>query len=351
MASQALFDAALPFPTDVATAQMRTVPLSQLSAGDVEAARTVLISCQDMGFFFLDLSGDELGEQMVEDVDRLFVAGKEIMYLPDHIKKEYAVNPPKSFLGYVLLACFVCSASSDFTSFKPRGMAKTETNEPDRFEWFNLAKDGLIGNEPLQLLPSSIHAHLPLFTSFLNRSQAIAETINTALATQLKLSPNAFTSLQDPRKASGTVIRLIKVDASPEAEHLRTSLVHHTDFGSITLLVNVIGGLQILADSKSPPNADAWLWVRPQPKCLIVNMGDAMVKWTGGILKSCVHRIRFAPGEQRFSERFSLGVLFRPERNASMRKLVDEGDSDEEEEMTAWEWEFKKTMHAVREKY
>jgi isopenicillin N synthase-like dioxygenase len=230
-------------------------------------------------------------------------------------------------------------------------MAKTETNEPDRFEWFNLAQDGLMGNEPLQPLPSEVHAHLPLFKSFLGHSQSIARIINFTLASELFLpSADAFASLQDPAKVSGTVVRLIKVDASPEEEHLRTSLVHHSDFGSITLLANVVGGLQILKPSKDPADPDAWLWVRPQPKCLIVNMGDAMAKWTGGLFKSCVHRIRYAPGEQRYVERMSLGVLFRPERNASMKKLMGEGIDDEDDDLTAWEWEHKKTMAALREK-
>ncbi|KAF1954064.1 oxidoreductase [Byssothecium circinans] len=327
MASQALFDAVPPFPNAVVAAPMRTVLLGQLCAGDVQAAGVMLEACRDMGFFLLDLSGDATGEQMVEEIDKIFGAGKEIMHLPEQVKKEYAHDPPRSFLG-----------------FKPRGMAKTETNEPDRFEWFNLGQDGLMGNEPLQPLPYHIHTHLPLFTSFLEHCQTVAKTINTALATQLGLPPNAFASLQDPAKVSGTVIRLIKADASPNAEHLRTSMIHHTDFGTITLLANVVGGLQILADSKAPTDPDAWLWVRPQPKCLIVNLGDAMVKWTGGILRSNVHRINFAPGEQRFVERLSLGVLFRPERNASMRKLIGESDDGDEEDLTAWEWEVKKAM-------
>lgn len=228
--------------------------------------------------------------------------------------------------------------------FKPRGLSRTETNEPDRFEWFNLGQDGLLGTSPLQPLPELVHEHLPVFTSFLNHGQIIASMINSALAKQLGIPPESFTSRQSPGEASGTAIRLVKAFAFPEHEDLRTSMVHHTDFGTITLLANVLGGLQILAPGKVATDNDAWLYVRPQPGCLIVNLGDAMVQWTGGLLRSGVHRVNFAPGQQRFSDRYSLGILIRPEREASMRKFIGEGEDDEADEVTAWEWEVNKMM-------
>jgi isopenicillin N synthase-like dioxygenase len=232
--------------------------------------------------------------------------------------------------------------------FKPVGLAKTETNDPDRFEWFNLGQDGLLGNTHLQPLPDLVHSHLPLFKSFLNHGQKIVSTINTVLATQLGLPPNTFSSLQSPTKPSGTIVRLIKAYASPETKDLRTSMIHHTDFGTITLLANVLGGLQILSPGKTATDKDAWIYVRPKPGCLIVNLGDAMVQWSGGLLRSNVHRINFAPGQQRFADRYSLAILVRPERDASMRRLVGEGEDGEDGNLTAWEWEVKKAMALKR---
>lgn len=154
--------------------------------------------------------------------------------------------------------------------------------------------------------------------------------------------------MQNPAKPSGTVVRVIKAFASPDPEDLRTSMIHHTDFGSITLLANVLGGLQILAPGRTPKDKNAWLWVRPQPGCLIVSLGDAMAQWSGGLLRSNVHRVNHAPGEQRFSDRYSLALLVRPERDASMRKLAGPGEDGEDGNLTAWEWEVKKTMSLAR---
>lgn len=134
---------------------------------------------------------------------------------------------------------------------------KTETDEPDRFEWFNLGQDDLMGNTAMQPLPPLIQSHLAVFTSFIKHGQHIVATVSSAIAAQLGLPPDTFTSPQEPTKVSGTVVRLIKAFASPASEDLRTSMIHHTDFGNVALLANVLGGLQILATGKSPTDESA----------------------------------------------------------------------------------------------
>ena len=239
-------------------------------------------------------------------------------------------------------------------SFKPRGVAKTETGEPDRFEWFNLGQDGLLGITPPQPVPDLVLKYRALLTSFLQHGQVIVSTICQVLATQLSLPPSTFTDLQSQSKPSGTVIRMIKADPFPENQPLRTSMIHHTDFGTVTLLANVVGGLQILTPGKQPSDEGGWKWVRPQPGCLVVNLGDAMVEWTGGVLRSNVHRISHPPGKQRFVERYSMALLVRPEKEASMKRLIggrgkgEKGEQEDKEPLAAWEWEVKKAMSLKR---
>ncbi|KAI1498402.1 Clavaminate synthase-like protein [Biscogniauxia marginata] len=317
MASEKLFREIPTFPDDVPAMPMSTITLASLRSGDINTAQRMLAACQELGFFLLDLREDKLGEMIMEEIDQLFDVGKDIMNLPEDIKQQYLHDIPRSFLG-----------------FKPRGDAKTETGAPDRFEWFNIGQDGLMGNTPLQPLPPPVHNHLHLFTSFLKHGQDIVAAISSTLASQLSLPLDTFTSLQTPTKPSGTVIRIVKAFAFTDPdEDLRTSMVHHTDFGTITLLANVLGGLQILAPGGSASDEGAWRWVRPQPGCLIVNLGDAMVQWTSGILRSNVHRIRYAPGQQRFVDRYSLALLVRPEREASMRSKVG-GEVEERKKTT-----------------
>lgn len=144
-------------------------------------------------------------------------------------------------------------------------------------------------------------------------------------------------------------MRLIKAMRSPENEALRTAMTHHTDFGTITLLANIIGGLQILAPGAKADDPNGWSWVKPRPGHLIVNLGDAMVQWSGGRLRSNVHRINHAPGAQRTVDRYSLALLMRPEKDASMKSLIVTGDPKfDDEQLSAWEWEQRQTMGYLR---
>ncbi|KAI0812858.1 Clavaminate synthase-like protein [Xylaria sp. FL0064] len=336
MASEALFKIIPPFPEDVPAASMSTISFGSLRQGDDQVEKDVLKACKEVGFFLLDLRGDELGTELIHEVDQLFHICEETLNLPDSIKEQHQNDIPRSFLG-----------------FKPIGQAKTEKDEPDRYEMFNISQDGLMGTVPLQSLPGSLYNHLPVIISYLRHCQNIIAILNVALARQLELPESTFTAFQSPTKQSGTVLRLLKSYASPEAVDLRTSLIHHTDFGTITLLANIVGGLQILKPGGSPLDESAWAWARPQPGCLIVNIGDAMTQWTGGILRSNMHRVVYAPGAQRFVDKYTVAYLARPERDASMKRLLntDEIGDNEDEKLTAWEWEVKRAMSMARADY
>lgn len=166
-----------------------------------------------------------------------------------------------------------------------------------------------------------------------------------------------FRKLQPPERSSGTVLRLIRYPPSVKPEEMRTGLLPHTAFGTATLLTNVLGGLQVLVPGEKPVG-DSWQWIRPQPGCLIVNMDDAMAEWTGGVLRSNMHRVNYAPGEQRFAERISVAMLVRPYKEAGMKRLVGGRIPSEEDRLagldvpepgeiaalTAYEWQAKKSM-------
>lgn len=99
MASTELFEAIPPFPGDIPTASMSTISLAGLKSGDEAAAKNLLAACQELGFFLLDLSEDNLGKELIEDIDQLFSVGKIIMDLPATVKEEYLHDAPRSLLG------------------------------------------------------------------------------------------------------------------------------------------------------------------------------------------------------------------------------------------------------------
>lgn len=84
------------------------------------------------------------------------------------------------------------------------------------------------------------------------------------------------------------------------------------------------------------PNTPDWVYVRPMRNCAIINLGDAMVKFSAGILRSNLHRVVAPPGLQESLVRYSLVYFSRPEYEVRMERvkggLVDDVAGDDEEE-------------------
>ena len=160
---------------------------------------------------------------------------------------------------------------------------------------------------------------------------------------------------------SGDQIRFVK--APPQEQSLKgVALGEHTDFGSVTVLFNRLGGLQVRLPesisakppmSTSPPPSDVeqrlcengWTYVRPLPGHCIVNLGDALVKFSNGILRSNIHRVVAPPGAQGSVTRYSLVYFCRPEDDVVLKGLVEGGQEEEgEEDVTAKEWILRRAL-------
>jgi isopenicillin N synthase-like dioxygenase len=114
--------------------------------------------------------------------------------------------------------------------------------------------------------------------------------------------------------------------------------------------MNWLGGLQLYSSPNrqvgnlqfSDDSTGDWLWVKPRPDCAIINLGDAAVKFTNGVLCSGRHRVSPAPGEQGQWPRYSIVYFVRPVDDCRLKTLRGEGvpeAGDEEEEGTnAKEW-------------
>lgn len=136
------------------------------------------------------------------------------------------------------------------------------------------------------------------------------------------------------------------------------TLNNHTDIGSITLLFTVCGGLQILGAGMENIEAN-WAYVRPEPGCAVVLIGDTMVEWTAGILRASWHRVVTAPGKQAMATRLGLGYFLRPAHTMGMDRLVSgngvipplaPGEVGEKRGVTEWaQWKASRDVEAAIE--
>lgn len=118
--------------------------------------------------------------------------------------------------------------------------------------------------------------------SFLENASPILFLIFSILEARLGLSKGTIAALHREDQPSGTVIRMIPYPPQSPQDH-GSSLLSHTDYGTITMLCNVLGGLQVLPPGASNEDSN-WKYVKPEPNCVIINLGDALVEWTGDIV-------------------------------------------------------------------
>ena len=187
--------------------------------------------------------------------------------------------------------------------------------------------------------PEVLSSRRPLFESFMSSAHGIVTLVLELLNDHLQLPAETLQSMHRLKGNAGDQVRFIKAPPQPMDDR-RTALGEHTDFGSVTVLFNRLGGLQVL-----PPGRNAqWCYVKPLPGHAIINLGDAMVKFTNGRLRSNIHRVVSPPGEQANYTRFSLVYFNRPENEVKLKRLegsdmippLEEGTVEEDINSKDW---------------
>jgi isopenicillin N synthase-like dioxygenase len=193
--------------------------------------------------------------------------------------------------------------------------------------------------------PEVLSSKRELIKSFMTSAHGIVTLVLELLNNHLRLPPDTLQSMHRIEGKSGDQVRFIKAPPQP-IDDSRTALGEHTDFGSVTVLFNRLGGLQVL-----PPGRDAqWCYVKPLPNHAIINLGDAMVKFTNGRLRSNIHRVVAPPGEQAKHTRYSLVYFNRPENDVMLKRLegsdmippLEKGTV--EEEINAKDWIIRRAL-------
>ncbi|RDW66752.1 clavaminate synthase-like protein [Coleophoma crateriformis] len=321
-----------PFPTNIPTAPLHRLSLGALRTSSLESTRLFSAS-KDLGFFYLDLRDDVLGERLLREGDALFAVGEKLYELGREELQQYDYKHLGSYMGY-----------------KGYGSAVVdEEGNLDRNEFYNMPKDDFLGLSKTPLAhPPLLYEHAESIRAYMHDAHKLVLLILTHLNTHLGLPPDTLASLHRQTANSGDQVRIVKSPPQP-ASDMRTALGKHTDYGSITILFNRLGGLQILPPPSLVPAGQEpqWTYVKPLRGHCIVNLGDAMVKFTNGLLKSNIHRVINPPGEQAQETRYSLVYFARPEDEVVLKRLegseiippLEEGVVEEQISSKKWiEW-------------
>jgi len=289
------------------------------------------------------------------EINRLFKSSSELGFF--YLKVDNQLNPDpifdlaKKVFDITLdtkLMYKMDGKNGVYFGYKPAGSMFTDRKgTPDTMEFWNMSKDEVLVRNGTKF-PDAILDAKDVVKNYMAKSHEIVLVILEILSLKLGLSAQALPNLHRLMQDSGDQLRLTKATMYPteNQDSSDVSFGAHTDYGSITILFNRLYGLQVLTTNKE------WLYVPPLPGHAVVNFGDAMVKLTGGYLKSNIHRVVTAPGLSKVTDRYSVVYFARPENNVLMKSLLnDEEDDDNNHVLTAQEWGVKRVKYFQTENY
>ncbi|GAB4826671.1 hypothetical protein Ancab_033567 [Ancistrocladus abbreviatus] len=153
---------------------------------------------------------------------------------------------------------------------------------------------------PLTDLPSSTpHASFPLSSAMKQYTTNVFELAQRLAKILVERVGHESSFLEEICFPSTCYLRVNRYPPCPGYSQV-FGLMPHTDSDFLTILnQDQVGGLQLLKDGK-------WIAVKPNPKALIVNIGDLFQAWSNGVYKSVEHRVVANEKRERFSTAYFL---------------------------------------------
>ncbi|CAK7197675.1 hypothetical protein SEUCBS139899_000323 [Sporothrix eucalyptigena] len=204
----------------------------------------------------------------------------------------------------------------------------------DTKEAFNFGE--FVDGKAQQPIPAELASDEPAIDAFFDLCYHLCLKLNDLLGIGLEVNPPDFFTAAHRKTSgpSGNTLRLLYYPPRQEGEgddgeDIRAGA--HSDYGSMTLLFRLAGqaGLEICTRDGSwapVPVLPAGTGVeKDEAPPILVNIGDLLSYWTGGLLRSTVHRVIFpppgtadsaaanvTPGESTKEPRYSIAFFCHP---------------------------------------
>jgi isopenicillin N synthase-like dioxygenase len=270
-----------------------TIPVVDLCSSN--APWQIRDACRETGFFYV--AGHRIAQALI---DAQFEFARRFFALPAQQKLALHMRQSASTAGYEPIGGQVLDSQD----------ATAEKAPPDLKESFYLAME-LPTEHPWaqKKIRGFGHNQWPALPGFKEQMlayqaavRALGDRVLAMLALSLELPENFFVPYYD---WPGTTLRLLRYPPHPRAALAnQLGAGAHTDWGGVTLLAqDGLGGLEVR-------NVEGeWIQARPIPGTLVVNLGDLMQRWTNGVYRSNMHRVK---NNSSTLDRYSIPFFYSP---------------------------------------
>jgi isopenicillin N synthase-like dioxygenase len=280
------------------------IDLAPVLTGSPKAAADAPVqirqACEEIGFFYIANHG-----VAADLIKQAFNKNREFHALP--LDRKLEVKRTRFHRGYTPLAGYTLNTTSRFA----------RAAHPNQLESFTMRHELLpndpdfIGEKPLQG-PNVWPTHYPEFKDVVTRYDKEVRDLGMRLVTLMSRaigeSPDYLGQFFTKPTTS---LRMIHYPPQPAPIEERFGISPHTDYGFLTILAqDDVGGLEVLRkDGK-------WQSAPYRPGTFVINIGDALARWTNDMFVSTAHRV-INPSPDR--DRYSIAYFFDPGMDVTVK--------------------------------
>lgn len=262
-------------------------------------------ACRETGFFYV--GGHRVPQQLI---DAQFECARRFFALPMEQKLRLHMKKSLSTAGYEPIGGQILDSQDASSEKAPPDLKESfyiAMELPDDHPWAQKKIRSFGHNQ----WPSGLPGFKEQMLTYQAAVRALGNRVLSVLALSLELPEDFFVQFYD---WPGTTLRLLRYPPHPAAALAnQIGAGAHTDWGGITLLAqDSLGGLEVRNV------ADEWIRASPVPGTFVVNLGDLMQRWTNGVYRSNMHRVR---NNSSSEDRYSIPFFYSPRPDSRIECL------------------------------
>jgi isopenicillin N synthase-like dioxygenase len=272
---------------------MTQVPVIDLLAPDAPDA--IDAACRSVGF--LTVTGHGVDPEVI---DRAWCTARRFFDLDEHQRMSVAMPTPGYPYGYSPLAAETLARSLG-TRTAPDRKASFAIGPVDPPMHTFADPDEASAWSP-NLWPAALPELRPAWEAYYRAMADLSARLLSMMAVALDLPADHFEPMIDRHTSA---MRALDYPAPDDDDDRAGALGAgaHTDYGTLTILLADpdVGGLEV--HDGADDGDGHWHSVEPVAGSFVVNLGDAMARWTNDRWRSTLHRVRI-PDRRRQSIAF-----------------------------------------------